>query len=78
MVSNNFIMHIVSATTAIISLILLMATVYYGLYEQWIYAAICIVTIVLDFYIHTVPVNKINNKYNNKQAKSKKTTNLKD
>ena len=43
MVSNNFIMHIVSATTAIISLILLMASVYYGLYEQWIYVAICIV-----------------------------------
>lgn len=39
MVSNNFIMHIVSATTAIISLILLMASVYYGLYEQWIYVA---------------------------------------
>ena len=63
MVSNNFIMHIVSATTAIISLILLMASVYYGLYEQWIYVAICIVAIVLDFYIHMVLVNKINNKY---------------
>ena len=41
MVSNNFIMHIVSATTAIISLILLMASVYYGLYEQWIYVHCC-------------------------------------
>lgn len=58
MVSNNFIMHIVSATTAIISLILLMASVYYGLYEQWIYVAICIVAILLDFYIHMVLVNK--------------------
>ncbi|MDC7130230.1 hypothetical protein [Bacteroides caccae] len=55
-----------------------MASVYYGLYEQWIYVAICIVAIVLDFYIHMVLVNKINNKYYNKQAKSKKTTNLKD
>lgn len=71
-------MHIVSATTAIISLILLMASVCYGLYEQWIYVAICIVAIVLDFYIHMTLVNKINNKYYNKQAKSKKTTNLKD
>lgn len=78
MVSNNFIMHIVSATTAIISLILLMASVYYGLYEQWIYVTICIVAIVLDFYIHTALINKINNKHNSKQAKSKKTTNLKD
>ena len=78
MVSNNFIMHIVSATTAIISLILLMASVYYGLYEQWIYVTICIVAIVLDFYIHTALINKINNKYNSKQAKSKKTNNLKD
>ena len=78
MVSNNFKMHIVSATTAIISLILLMASVYYGLYEQWIYVTICIVAIVLDFYIHTALINKINNKYNSKQAKSKKTTNLKD
>lgn len=78
MVSNNFMIHIVSATTAIISLILLMASVYYGLYEQWIYAAICIVAIVLDFYIHTVLINRINNRYNSKQAKSKKTTNLKD
>ena len=52
MVSNNFIMHIVSATTPTISLILLMASVYYGLYEQWIYVAICIVAILLDFYIH--------------------------
>lgn len=78
MVSNNFIMHIVSATTGIISLILLMASVYYGLYEHWIYVAICIVAIVLDFYIHMTLVNKINNKYYNKQAKSKKTTNLKD
>ena len=35
MVSNKyFILHIVPATTAIISLILLMAFVYYGLYEQ--------------------------------------------
>ena len=76
MVSNNFIMHIVSATTAIISLILLMASVYYGLYEQWIYVAICIVAILLDFYM--VLVNKINNRCNSKQAKSKKTTNLKD
>ena len=71
-------MHIVSATTAIISLILLMASVYYGLYEQWIYVTICIVAIVLAFYIHTALINKINNKYNSKQAKSKKTTNLKD
>lgn len=79
MVSNNFfIQHIVPATTAIISLILLMASVYYGLYEQWIYAAICIIAIVLDFYIHTISINKINNKYNSKQAKSKKTTSLKD
>lgn len=79
MVSNKyFILHIVPATTAIISLILLMASVYYGLYEQWIYAAICIIAIVLDFYIHTVLTNKINNKYNSKQAKSKKTTSLKD
>lgn len=78
MVSNNFIMHIVSATTAIISLTLLMASVYYGLYEQWIYVAICIVAIVLDFYIHTALVNKINNRCDSKQVKSKKTTNLKD
>lgn len=79
MASNKyFIMHIVPATTAIISLILLMASVYYGLYEQWIYAAICIVAIVLDFYIHTTLVNKINNRYNNKQTESKKITSVKD
>ena len=78
MVSNNFIMHIVSATTAIISLILLMASQYYGFYEQCIYVAICIDAIVMDIYIHMTLVNKINNKYYNKQAKSKKTTNLKD
>ena len=53
-------------------------SVYYGLYEQQIYVAICIVAILLDFYIHMVLVNKINNRCDSKQAKSKKTTNLKD
>ena len=76
MVSNNFIMHIVSATTAIISLILLMASVYYGLYEQWIYVAICIVAILLDFYIHMLLVNKIIIRCDCIQSKSKKTPNL--
>lgn len=39
-------------TTAIISLVLLMTSVYYGLYEQWIYATICIVAVVLNFYTY--------------------------
>jgi len=76
--NKYFITHIVPATTSIVSLVLLMTTVYYCLYEQWIYVTICIIAIVLDFYIYIVLTKIINKKHSTPQIEANKTTTLKD
>lgn len=74
-----FLTHIIPATTSILSLLLLLAAVYYGMYEQWVYAVICLIGIVLDFYIYLVLTKLIDKKYSGgtQVAKDKPTT-LKD
>lgn len=76
--NKYFITHIVPATTSIVSLVLLMTTVYYCLYEQWIYVAICIIAIILDFYIYIVLTKIINKKHSTSQIVADKLTTLKD
>lgn len=73
-----FITHIIPATTSIASLALLMTAVYYGVYEQWIYAAICITAIVLDFYVYSVLTKIVDKKYSGTQVATDKPTTLKD
>ena len=76
--NKHFITHIVPATTSLVSLVLLMTAVYYSLYEQWIYVAICIIAIALDFYIYIVLTRIIDKRHNSSQIVSNKTTTLKD
>lgn len=76
--NKYYITHIVPATTSIVSLVLLMTTVYYSLYEQWIYVAICIIAIVVDFYIYKVLTRIIDKRHNTSQIVSNRVTTLKD
>lgn len=74
-----FITHIIPATTALVSLLLLMTAAYYGMYGQWEYAVICLVGIVMDFYIYSVLTKFIDKKYSGENPVAKdRTTTLKD
>lgn len=77
MVSKIYLTHIVPAVTALVSLVCVLAIVFFALFEQWLYVALASTALVLDFWLYWILTKRIDRNFCIDNEPDKPTT-LKD
>ena len=63
MVSKIYLTHIVPAVTALVSLVCVLAIVFFALLEQWLYVALASTALVLDFCFYWILTKRIDRNF---------------